>query len=384
MPNPVRHVATPGPRVAVTVLFLVTGLIAGTWIGRIPAVTSNLNLDTGDIGSLLLFFSFGSLVAFQFIGKMIVRNGSQGSIRRTGYLMSASLSLLALAPNPASFGVGLFVVGFAVGSTSVAMNAQGVSVQRLAGRPIMNTLHGFFTLGLLIGSALGSLAAEAGVRPLPHFVGFSLAGLLIVTIAVPGLIPDEPIRQADKPRAGLGEGSMYDWSALYIHDEMGASESAGALGFATFSTSMLVGRFSGDRIVARLGMVNVVRAGSLVAAAGLLAGLVVDTLVTVFIGYALLGLGLSVLMPLFYSAAGTHPGIPGVRGVASIATMGFTGLLVGPPILGTIAESTSLRAALGVVVVLGVIMALLAGRIAPAATAPEINRIVDVSSQHAG
>ena len=403
MLNPVRHVATPGPRVAVTMLFLVTGLIAGTWIGRIPAVTSNLELDTGNIGSLLLFFSFGSLVAFQFIGKMIVRNGSQGSIRRTGYLMSASLCLLALAPNPASLGVGLFVVGFAVGSTSVAMNAQGVSVQRLAGRPIMNTLHGFFTLGLLIGSALGSLAAEAGVRPLPHFVGFSLAGLLIVTIAVPGLIPDEPVRQADEPRAGLvfppralwplgiaafcaglGEGSMYDWSALYIHDEMGASESAGALGFATFSTSMLVGRFSGDRIVARLGMVNVIRAGSLVAAAGLLAGLVVDSLFAVFIGFALLGLGLSVLMPLFYSAAGTHPGIPGVRGVASIATMGFTGLLVGPPILGTIAESTSLRAALGVVVVLGVIMALLAGRIAPAATAPEINRIVDVSSQHAG
>ncbi len=400
MPN-VRRMPHPGPRVAVSTFFLFTGLIAGTWFGRIPAVTSNLDLDKGQIGSLLLFVAVGSLVAFQVIGTMIVRFGSTRCTQYAGYLMSAGLLLAALAPNPASLGVALFVFGFAVGSMSIAMNAQGVIVQQRLGRPIMSSLHGFFTLGTLIGSAIGGLMAELGIGAVPHFLVFSTIGLAVVTVAAPGLIAEDTSEESSEsqsglvipPRAlwplgvvafcaGIGEGSMYDWSALYVHDDLGASESVGALAFAAFSTAMLIGRFAGDRVVERLGSANVIRAGSLIAALGLLAGLVAGTVAAAFVGFALLGLGLSVLMPLVYSAAGSHPGISNVRGVAAIATMGFTGLLAGPPILGTLADASSLRAALGVVVILCTIMAVLASKVKTTAIQDEASNYPEIAGEH--
>jgi MFS family permease len=370
----------PGPRGAISAIFLVSGLIAGTWFGRIPAITSNLDLDKGQVGALILLLSVGSLVAFQFIGRAVTRFGSARVSWFSSSLAAVALTLLALAPNAVALGMALFASGFAIGATGVSMNAQGVIVQRHLGRPIMNSLHGCFTLGTLGGSAIGGMLARADVGPVPQFLGISVIAIAVVTAALPGLLDDDPVEGtagsghglALPPKAlmplgilafcaGLGEGSMYDWSALYVHEDLGASESTGALAFATFSLAMLIGRFSGDRIVQRIGTVNVVRVGGSIAAVGLLGGLAVNSLAAVFVGFALLGLGLSVLMPLFYGAAGTHPGIPGVRGVAAIATMGFTGLLAGPPLLGTLAEVASLRASLGIVVVLCAIMALLAG-----------------------
>jgi MFS family permease len=260
------------------------------------------------------------------------------------------------------------------------MNAQAVVVQQHAGRPIMNSLHGYFTLGTLIGSAIGGLLAVLEVGPVPHFLAMTLLGMFAVTLAARHLLPDTP-SVAERPSraglalpprallplgllalcAGLAEGSMYDWSALYVNDELHASESTGSLAFATFSLAMLVGRFGGDRVVARVGSMNVVRYGGLLAAAGLLAGLLIHTVAGALAGFVCLGLGLSVLMPLLYSAGGSFPGIPSVQGVAAIATMGFLGLLAGPPLLGSIADAVSLRLALGIVVILCGAMALLAG-----------------------
>lgn len=380
-----------GPRVAVSTLFLILGLLAGTWISRIPAVTSNLDLDKGQIGSLLLLVAAGSLVAFQFIGREIERVGSARCSRLFGGLMIAGFSFVALAPNPASFGFALFTVGLAVGAAGVAMNAQGISVERSIGRTIMSSLHGFFSLGALVGSAFGGLMAHLEIAAILHFLGMSVLGLVILLWVGNRFVDDEPVADtveahtglAIPPRAlwpigviafcaGFSEGSMFDWSALYIHDELGASEGIGALGFTLFSMTMLIGRFSGDKIVARVGEMAVIRAGGLIAALGMLGGLLMDTVAAAFAGFAILGLGISTLMPLVYSAAGSHPGVSSVRGVASIATMGFAGLLVGPPVLGTIAESTSLRAALGIVVLLCTVVAVLASSVKSASSPGDV------------
>lgn len=363
------------------------GLLAGTWFGRIPAVTANLGLDVGQIGLLLLFFSLGALVVFQVVGKAISRFGSHRVARGFGFAFPVAIALVAIAPDPATFALALFVCGFSFGGLNVALNAQGVAIERRLERPIMNTLHGWFTLGMLAGSLLGGLAVAIGLGPIPHFLGITIACLAIAIVAMPGLVPDEPatgVRHGEKRRRGVHlrrllwplallafcasvtEGSMYDWSALYVHDSLGRSEGAGALTFAVFSLAVLVGRFTGDRVVARLGEITVVRIGGALAGTGLTLGLAIGTLPAAMAGFAALGLGVSVLTPLFYSSAGSRPEIPSAQGVATVATCGMLGLLAGPPLLGTLADGTSLRVALAVVALPCIVIVLLAANARPA------------------
>jgi MFS family permease len=359
-----------GPLAAVTSLFLMIGLLAGTWFSRIPSVTDNLDLDVGQIGLLLLFFSLGALVVFQVIGRVIARFGSHRVAHGAGFGFATALSLVALAPNAAGFAVALFLSGFTFGGLNVALNAQGVTIERQLGRPIMNTLHGWFTTGMLAGSLLGGAAVAVGLGPVPHFAAVTLTSWAIVVVAGPRLLPDAPAaprvstrhRTRLLPRtlwplailafcASITEGAMYDWSALYVHEELGAGEGTGAIAFAVFSIAVLMGRFGGDQAVSRLGSVGMVRAGSALAGVGVLAGLAGGSVVAGTIGFAALGLGVSVLTPLFYSIAGSRPDVPSAQGVAAVATCGMLGLLAGPPLLGNLADVTSLRLALAVVAV---------------------------------
>jgi len=364
---------TPTPRVCVSAFFALTGFVSATWIARIPAATRKLDLDTGQLGTLLLFIAVGSLVAFQFIGRIIERQGSARSSVAFGTAFAGGLSLLALSPDPAVLGVALFAYGFAFGAVDVAMNAQGVTVERRLKKPIMGSLHGFFSLGALVGAALSGVIAEAGVGLIPHFLAFSAIGLGIVLWAARGQIADEPQparaegdarppRFALPPRilwplgvlafcGALGEGAMADWSALYVNDELGGSEGVAAFAFTAFSLTMLIGRFAGDRIVACFGPVRTVTVGSVVSSLGMLGGLLPGTIAAAVVGFAVMGLGLSVVIPIVYSAAGSTPGISSGQGVAAVATIGYSGFLTGPPLLGYLARVTSLKTALLVVVV---------------------------------
>lgn len=265
MPSPFP---SPGPRVAVSAFFAVTGFISASWITRIPAASSKLDLDTAQLGTLLLFLGIGSIVAFQFIGKIIERIGSAHAAFLFGCMYVLSLTLLALSPNSLILGASLFIYGFTFGAVDVAMNAQGVGVERMRKKPIMGSLHGFFSLGALVGSALSGVVAQAGVGLVPHFIAFSAIGLTCVLWANSGQIADETVphhetsekasRFSLPPRVlwplgviafcgAVDEGGMADWSALFIHNELGGSEGVAAFGFMAFSTTMLIGRFAGDR-----------------------------------------------------------------------------------------------------------------------------------------
>jgi fucose permease len=370
MPLSPSRVSPPSPLLAVISLFIMIGLLAGTWFSRIPAVTGKLDLDVGQIGLLLLFFSLGALVVFQVVGLVIARLGSHRVAHVAGFGFVGAIALVALAPNAASFALALLLSGFAFGGLNVALNAQGVTIERHLGRPIMNMLHGWFTTGMMVGSLLGGGAVAVGLDPVPHFAGMAVAAVAIVGVAGPRLLPDAPAPSRESTRrrsrllprtlwplatlafcASVTEGAMCDWSALYIHDELGASEGTGAIAFAIFSLAVLIGRFGGDRAVVRLGSVGVVRAGSALAGAGVAAGLAAGTVPAGMIGFAALGLGVSVLTPLFYSIAGSRPDVPSAQGVAAVATCGMLGLLAGPPLLGNLADVTSLRMALAVVAV---------------------------------
>ncbi len=369
-----RLLPTPSPRTAVSTFFGVTGFISAGWIARIPALTDKLDLDTAQLGTLLLFIAIGSLTAFQFIGRLIEKYGSD----RTTFLFSigfvAALALMAISPTPAFLAVALFLYGFMFGAEDVAMNAQGVTVELRLRKPIMGSLHGFFSLGALVGAALSGLVAQAGIGLVPNLLAFSVAGLVMVIWANQGQIKDDPIPHSDEPKkkglrfslppkvlwplgviafcGAVGEGGMADWGALYVHDELGSSEGVAAFGFTVFSTTMLMGRFAGDKIVARWGPANVVRIGAIVSAIGLAVGLILATTASAIAGFAVMGIGLSFVFPVVYSAAGSMPGIPSGRGVAAVATIGYTGFLAGPPLLGFLARATSIQASLLVIVVL--------------------------------
>ncbi len=365
--------ATPSPRVAVSSYFALMGFISAGWIARIPAVTEKLDLDTAQLGLLLLFIAIGSLTAFQLIGRWIEQYGSD----RTTWIFSvfyvAAFILMALAPSPWVLGPALFLYGFGFGATDVAMNAQGVTVERRLAKSIMGSLHGFFSLGALIGAAISAALASIGVGLEANLLAFAAVGVIVAWWANRGQIKDEPVPASvgEKRKRGfevppralwtlgvvafcgaVGEGSMADWGALYVHDELGGTEGAAAFAFTVFSTTMLLARFATDRITAVVRPSVAVRYGGILAAIGLVGGLLPGTTTAAVIGFALMGLGLAPVFPLVYSAAGSLPGIPSGRGVASAATMGYTGFLAGPPLLGFVARATSIQVSLLIVAVL--------------------------------
>lgn len=372
---------TPSPRVAVSTYFVLTGFISASWIARIPAVADGLDLSTARLGTLLLFIGLGSILAFQIVGRLIERFGSARVATVFGVLCSLIVSGLAIAPNAAALGASLLLYGFTLGATDVAMNAQGVEVEKRFRITIMGSLHGFYSLGGLAGAALSAGVASAGIGLVPHFLTLSLLSVLVVLWAHTGQIvdaaPDQAAARRKGPRfslppkslqvlgviafcAALGEGAMADWSALFIHQDLGGSEGIAAFGFAAFSGAMLVGRFAGDRVIQRFGRVRVMRIAGIVSALGMLAGLLPGSIPAAILGFSILGIGLSVVIPIAYSAAGSTPGIPSGRAVAAVATIGYTGFLAGPPVLGWIAKLVTLQGALLLIAAALVVIALMA------------------------
>jgi MFS family permease len=360
----------PSPRTAVSTIFAIIGFVSAGWIARIPALTTKLEMDTAQLGALLLFIAVGSLIAFQFIGRWIEHYGSDRTTLFFTLAFIVALVGLALSPVPAVLGVGLFFYGATFGAADVAMNAQGVTVEKRLKRPIMGSLHGFFSFGALAGAAASALLAGAGVGLEANLILFAAIALILTWWANLGLVRDDPVPVEDKPKGGvgfslppralwpmgviafcgaIGEGSLADWGALYVHDELGWSEGMAAFGFTVFSTTMLAGRFISDQIVVKFGAEQVVRVGAVIAAIGLLAGLIPNVTWAAIAGFAIMGVGLASVFPVVYSAAGSIPGVPSGRGVAAVATMGYTGFLAGPPVLGFLARATSIQVALMVV-----------------------------------
>lgn len=362
----------PSPRIAASTVFAVFGFISAGWIARIPAVTAKLNLDTAQLGILLLFIAIGSLTAFQFVGRLIERLGSNQTTSWFSLMFALSVLVMAFAPSAWVLAVGLFIYGSMFGAGDVAMNAQGVTVERSMHKAIMGSLHGFFSLGALAGAALSALLASLRIGLEANLVLISGISVALVIWARQGYLTDEAApatkqgpsgRFSLPPRAlwplgviafsgAVGEGSMADWGALYIHDELAATEGTAAFGFAIFSTTMLIGRFASDRLVLMVGPSRLVAVGAVLAGIGLIAGLIPNTTPAAIAGFAVMGIGLAAVFPVVYSAAGSMPGIPSGRGVAAVAMIGYTGFLAGPPILGLLARATSIRVVFLLVAVL--------------------------------
>lgn len=371
------------PRLAVTSLFLAHGVLFGTWVARIPAVQDDLHLGEGELGVALLFITFGAIVAMPIAGWVVAREGSRATARQTVVVYAVLLPVLALAPNLVLLALALLLFGAAAGALDIAMNAHGLEVERRYARPILSSFHAGWSFGGLVGAGVGALAAWAGVEPAPHFAAVAVvlgAGGLLASGA---LLPagadrlESPPRLARPPRrllllavlafCGLfAEGAAADWSAVYLAGPLDAGAGLAALGFAAFSIAMAGFRLLGDTLTTRWGPVPLMRRGGLLAGGALAAALLIGHPAAALIGFLCMGAGLAAVVPVAFRAAGSQPGVPAGVGIAALTTVGYSAFVVGPPVIGFVAEVAGLPLALGIVVLLLGLLAALAAEAQPA------------------
>lgn len=353
-------------RVAVSLLFLLYGTILGTWTARIPAIKRGLGLTDGQLGIGLLAFAAGAIIGMQAAGPLVDRFRSTRVMVPAAAADGALLVLPALAFDLPSLAVCLLVFGTAHGALNVAMNVNAVEVQRAWGRPIVSSCHAVYSVGGFAGAAIGGLFAAAGAGARATFLSVA-AGALAVSIASgrwawqpgpagPGSAP-APAGPRVRVRAVLllgvlafcclaGEGAAADWSAVYLRDSLGTPAGFAAAGYATFSIAMTAGRLVGDRLVAALGPVRLVRSCGLLAAVGLAGALVVGRPVAGLVGFGCLGAGLSCIAPQVFSTAGSRDPARAGQAIGRVAGMGFLGFVVGPVLIGATAQLAGLPRAL--------------------------------------
>jgi MFS family permease len=376
---------TRAARRAVTVIFLLNGMLMGSWAARIPAVKERLDLGEAQLGLALGLVAAGALVAMPLSGWMSARGGSRRTTRFAFIGCCLTIPLPALAPGYALMLPACLLLGAGNGGLDVAMNAHGVAVERRHESPILSSFHAAFSGGALIGASTGGLAASAGLDVRWHLLVVAVLALAFGLVACRALLPADADHAGEEagpllakpPRAlwavgAVGfcalvcEGATADWSAVYVKESLGAHAGVAALAFAAFSATMTIGRAIGDRLTSAWGPEALVRRGGLLSAAALAAALLIGHPIAAIAGFALLGIGIATMVPVVFRAAAEVDGVtPGV-GIAAASTMGYFGFLIAPPIIGGIAELTSLPLALGVLVLLSLLMATLAPRVRPA------------------
>lgn len=363
-------------RWAVAVVFFVNGAIFGSWAPHIPIVQERLGLGTGLLGTALLAIAAGALVTMVLGGALMARIGSAWPTRIAALALCTAFPLAALAPSLGALIAAFLFFGAANGIMDVAMNAHGVAVERRLGRPVMSSYHGMFSLGGLVGAGAGAVLLDH-LAPATHVL---LASVVLATLALPALLHLLPGR-ADAGESGaafalpsrttlglgalcflsmLSEGAVLDWSAAYLRQDLGVSPGLAATGFAAFSAAMTAARFGGDHLRRRLGAVALVRGSVLLAGGGLGLALLIHTPLASVVGFACTGLGLANAVPVLFGAAGRLPGQLPATAIAAVATTGYLGFLAGPPLIGIVAQGTSLRLGLGVLVAACALVAIFA------------------------
>jgi predicted MFS family arabinose efflux permease len=349
-------------QLAVAGVFFLNGAVFASWYARVPAIQDDLGLGPGALGVALLGAPIGLLAAQPLVGGLAARRGSRAIVAAAPFFLVAVV-LPALATGAATLFIALLVVGAANGALDIAMNAQGFALERAAGRRLFNSLHAAFSFGALTGALGGALAAGAGLDPLEHLAIAAVVGALAAAALTPSLFRDRgdphAARIARPSRrlaalaaiafcALLAEGAVFDWSGVYLTTDAAAAAGAAPLGLAAFSLCMGLGRLAGDPVAARAGSGRTAAVGSLLAAGGLGLALATAAVGWSIAGFAVMGLGLAAVFPLALRSAGFHGDAP-APGLAAVSTVGYTGFLLGPPLIGLVAEFASLRSALLIV-----------------------------------
>jgi len=348
----------------------------GGWAARLPALQDRLRLSEGELGLALAGVALGALVSMTLAGAWAAHSGSRQPTRVLLAVMCTAPALTMVAPSYGWLLVAMAFLGFSNGGLDVSMNTQGATIERRRGRLLLGRLHAAFSGGGLAGAATGALVAGAAIDPVLHLGVAAALGAAVALPATRSLVRGDATREhaptfARPSRAlfGLGllafccllaEGAAADWSAVYLDDTLATSKGVAALAYAAFSATMLAGRLLSDALAERVEPSSLLRGGGVLGAGGMVLALAIAEPPAALLGFAALGAGLSVVIPLAFRAAAGRGGAPSL---AAVSTMGYLGFLAGPPLIGAIAEATSLRTGLALVAACAATAALLAGAV---------------------
>ncbi len=361
-------------RLAVKIIFFLNGFVHANYFSRLPRIQDQFQINDGVVGLVLLSSSIGALGAMPFTGWLIIRNGSRRITIFSAFFYCSLIPLIPWMPNLWSL-IGLFfLLGVSSGMLDVAMNSQAVMVEKQLGKPIMTSFHALFSIGMMAGAVGGSLFTKLTSGLFIHFVTVSSLSLLVVFVARYYLIHDKPqIKDKEGPAfrlpnaamvsigiiafcSMLGEGAMADWSTNYMENIAHADPAIAPLGLSAFALAMTIGRVFGDSARVRFGDKSLMVVCGLVATAGLTVAIIFVHPFAVIAGLFIVGIGLSAIVPIAYSIAGHSKDLPPGVGLAMVTTVGYSGFLFGPPIIGLLADVLTLRLALLLAVFLFLVM----------------------------
>ncbi|WP_392970683.1 MFS transporter [Streptomyces sp. LN245] len=370
-------------RVIITAFFALDGFVFAGWVVRIPAIKHQTGASAGALGLALLGVSAGAVITMMLTGRLCRRFGSHQVTVVCGVLLSLSIVLPPLAGSVPVLGLFLLVFGVGYGGINVAMNSAAVDLVAALRRPVMPSFHAAYSLGGMLGAGLGGLVA-GHLSPTRHLLGIAVIGLLVTGIAGRALLREDAPVSPDRPRGdapegrrplvdsrarglvvvfGLialctsyGEGALADWGALHLQQDLDTHPGTAAAGYSCFALAMTIGRLSGTALLERLGRTRTLVMGGTMAALGMLLGSLAPSVWLALVGFAVTGLGLANNFPVAVDRAGA---LAGASGVAVASTLGYGGLLIGPPAIGFMADWYSLPTALTSVAALAAVAALI-------------------------
>lgn len=343
-------------RWAVAAIFFVNGFVTGSWAPQIPVFLTRLDITEFTLGLLILLFGAGAVSAMIWAGHLIPKHGSKKVTTLFAVTGSFGLLLVAFAPNVPIAAVAMYLFGGMIGAMDVSMNANAVTVERKLGRAIMSSSHGFWSLGGFVGGGLGGIAIQ-NYGHMAHAGIVSVVAIAIASVALRHLVVDFPAAQEHRkfslPRnptvyiIGVmalltmnSEGAVLDWGALYLRQELGSDIATAGFAFGAFAGTMALMRFMGDGVRNRLGAVTTFRISGVIAAAGMLVAGLSPSPWLAIAAFAVSGLGIANMVPILFSAAGNQPGVNAGAGVSVVTTMGYSGILAAPSVIGFVGEKT--------------------------------------------
>jgi predicted MFS family arabinose efflux permease len=361
--------------------FFVSGALFATWGVHVPTVKTHFGLGERALALAMLAAGVGALLALTQAGRVVGRHGPRTVTLVTGLVCSLCIAALIAFQSYAALLALMFAYGMGNSLFDVAINAEASELELVSGRPLMSGFHGMFSLGGMAGAAVGGIVLAAGGAAQQHLIGvaavcaLAVAGGCVVMLRMEGATRGSA--GLNVPRGALAligllaslgliaEGAMYDWSVLYMKQELKSDAATAALAYASFSAAMAAARFGGDWVRARFAAVPLLRASGALGAFGMALALLAGHPTAALIGFAMVGLGFANVVPVLFSAAARVPGVSPAHGIAAVSSLGYLGMMAGPPLIGLIAEAQSLTVGLFAVVVFAAILAFAARRALP-------------------
>ncbi len=361
-------------RLATRIVFFIAGYVTATWAVLVPYAKANTGVNEATLGSLLLCLGMGALIAMPLTGMLTSRYGCRRVIVTAMAIVLLTTPLLAIVPDPRLLAAILLLFGVGVGVTDCAMNIQAIIVERDSPKPVMSGFHGMYSVGGIAGAGAMTLLLTLGASAFVACLIIILSVILMLAFSLKGLLPWANPASGPAfavPRGAvlligaicfavfLAEGTVLDWSAVFLTEVRGVPESLGGLGFTCFAVAMTIFRLTGDKLIARTGALRAVVGGAIVAAVGFALVTFMPLWQLSLLGYVLVGAGCANIVPVMFSAVGRQTRMPQAVAVPAITTLGYLGVLAGPAIIGYVAHATSLTQAFMVIMLLMLVVAAL-------------------------